>query len=136
MRLSIFFITLCILLCSCTHYVSTGENHPVRVVTRIDILTNTDSTTQKYSYTNNDKMAVILHYLRNLQPDKTTPITPDTFRSDSYEIRLIMSDGSQTVYRQIYDEYLQKNGGRWHSIDRTLGSILPKVLKGMSSDAL
>ena len=135
MRFCILLI-ISILLCGCTHYAPPGENHQVRVVTRIDVLTNTEASTQKHSYTDNEKMEVILYYLRNLQPDKATPITPDTFRSDSYEICLTMSDGSQTIYRQIYDEYLQKNGGRWHSIDRALGGILPKVLDGMSSDGL
>lgn len=136
MRTWIFLLIISLLLSGCTYYAPPGENHPVRVVTRIDVISTEDGFTQNYHYTDNTKMQVILHYLRNLQPDKSTPINPDTFRADAYEIKLTMSDGSQTVYRQIFDEYLQKNGGRWHSIDRTLGAILPKVLDNMTSDRL
>ena len=136
MRAWIYLLIISLLLSGCTYYAPPGENHAARVVTVIDVVSTVDGSTQTYHYTNSYKMQVILHYLRNLHPDRSTPISPDTFRADSYEIKLSLSDGSQTVYRQIFDEYLQKNGGRWQSIDRTLGAILPKVLDNMASDQL
>ncbi len=136
MRRWIFFLIICLLLSGCTYYAPDGENHPVRVVTRIDVISTQEGTLKQFTYTDSKKMKTVLYYLRNLQPDRSTPITPDTFRTDAYEIRLTLSDGTQTVYHQIYDEFLQKNGGQWKSIDRTQGANLPQMLANLPSDAL
>jgi len=123
-------------LSGCTYYAPPGENHPVRVVTRIDVSATQDGQLLQYHYTDTDKMETILQYLRNLKPDRSAPITPDTFRTDAYEIRLTLSDGSQTIYYQIYDEYLQKNGGPWQSIDSTKGAAIQQLLLILPSDSL
>ena len=136
MRIWIYLLLFSMIFSGCTYYAPPGENHSVRVVTAIDVTSTENGITENYHYTDTNKMQVILHYLRNLQPDKVTPIDPESFRTDAYEIRLALSDGTQTTYRQIFDEFLQKNDGRWHSIDRTLGAILPKVLDNMPSDRL
>lgn len=136
MRRWMFFLIICLLVSGCTYYAPHGENHPVRVVKRIDVISTQDGSVTRFCYTDSKKMETVLHYLRNLQPDKYTPITPDTFRTDAYEIRLTLSDGTQTVYHQIYDEFLQKNGGRWKSIDRVQGATLPQMLSIMPSDEL
>lgn len=133
-RLAVIFISL--FLCGCTHYAPPGENHPVRVVTRIDVTGTQEGILRRYSYSTPDKMRAILSYIRSLEPDRFTPITPDTFRSDAYEIVLIQSDGSKTIYHQIYDEYLQKNDGPWQAIDKARGGSLPQLLALLPSDAL
>ena len=131
-----FVILLLYFLTGCTYYAPPGANHPVRVVTRVDVSTTQDGQLLHYHYSETDKMEAILRYLRNLNPDRSTPITPDTFRTDTYEIRLTLSDGTQTVYHQIYDEYLQKNGGQWQSIDSTKGAAIQQLLLILPSDSL
>lgn len=123
-------------LTGCTYYAPPGEDHPVRVVTQIDVAATQAGEIFQFHYTEPEKMQTILQYLRRLEPDQFTPITPDTFRTDAYEICLTLSDGSQTVYHQIYNEYLQKNGGPWQSIDRALAASLPQLLANMPSDTL
>lgn len=118
----------------CTYYAPSGKTHPVRVVTQIDVTATHEGALLEYRYTENEKMEAILHYLRQLKPDHFTPIAADTFRTDAYEIRLTLSDGSNTVYRQIYNEYLQKDQGPWRSIDQTRGGTLLHLLSNMSSD--
>lgn len=127
-------IFFCLLLTGCTYYAPPGENHPVRVVTAIDVTAAQEGSLIRYRYTENEKIGTILQYLRQLAPDQVTPITPDTFRSDAYEIRLTLSDGSQNVYYQIYDEYLQKDNGPWKSIDKAQGATLPQLLAATPSD--
>ena len=136
MRRCIVLLLLVFSLSGCTYYAPPGENHPVRVVTQIDVITTQDGALLQFHYRQPEKMKVILTYLRHLKPSQFKPITPDTFRSDAYEIRLTLSDGSQTVYHQIYDEYLQKNGGPWKSIDRVQGGTLYTMLSNLPSDQL
>lgn len=120
----------------CTYYAPPGENHPVRVVTCIDVVTTQDGELLEFRYTESEKMEAVLSYLRSLEPDQFTPITADTFRTDTYEIRLTLSDGSQTVYHQIYDEYLQEDQGPWRSIDTAQGGTLLQLLINMPSDSV
>lgn len=122
------------MLTGCTYYAPPGENHPVRVVTSVDVTATEQGTLHRFHYKDPEKVQAILGYLRRLNPDFSTPITPDTFRTDAYEIRLNLSDGTQTVYHQIYDEYLQKNGGPWKSIDRVQGGTLLQLLSELPSD--
>lgn len=136
MRRFLIILVVFMLFTGCTHYAPSGENHPVRVVTSIDVSTTENGEILRYHYTATEKMETILKYLRKLNPDQFTPITPDTFRTDAYEIILNLSDGSQTVYHQIYDEYLKKNNGPWQRIDRGQGSALPQLLASLPSDQL
>ena len=136
MRRVLIFIIITLFLCGCTYYAPTGKNHAVRVVTQVDVLSTQGGQLQAYHYTDGEKVQAILSYLRKLSPDRQTPITPDTFRTDAYQIVLTLSDGSQSVYCQIYDEYLQKNSGPWRSIDRVQGAVLPHLLSKLPSDQL
>ena len=130
----LFLILICLILTGCTYYAPPGENHPVRVVTRVDVTVSQEGSLKRFHYRQAEKVGAILGYLRRLKPDQFAPISADTFRTDAYEIRLTLSDGSQSVYHQIYDEYLQKNGGQWQRIDRTQGGSLPKLLSDLPSD--
>lgn len=134
MRRFILLLLLMYLLSGCTYYAPPGQSHSSRVVTSIDVTASENGQLLHYRYTEQQKMGAILNYLRQLDPDVLKPITPDTFRTDAYEIRIQFSDGSQTVYHQIYDQYLKKDNGQWHRIDRIQGSMLQPLLTSLPSD--
>ena len=87
-----------------------------RVVTQIEVQRIHDGQTTVSSYSDPEHMESILTYLRLTEPYVTVLYEPDSFRSDSYTFYVNFSDGTQNVYRQIYRDYLQKNGGRWQRI--------------------
>ena len=130
----LFSILMILSFCGCTHYAPPGKNHPVRVVTQVDVIASSEGKVKQYSYSDEDKIAVVLHYIRKLSPFGQTSITPDTFRTDAYEIVLTMSDGSKIIYHQIYDSYLQKGNGPWQKIETGTAGQLPKLLQILPSD--
>lgn len=130
-----FVILLAILLLGgCSYAAPPGECHGPRVVTAIDVTASMGGELLQYRYTNEEKLRVLLHYLRRVRPGGTVPITPDTFRTDAYRITLNLSDGTRAVYHQLYSDYLQKESGRWHSIDPTHGGALARLLKELPPD--
>lgn len=131
-RIALFLMAL--FLNGCTYAAPPGMEHPSRVICRIDVIASQDGALYRHSYTDPEKMATVMNYLRRVGPDLSTAITPDTFRTDAYRITLSLSDGQQTVYHQIHDSYLQENGGVWHSIDPALGATLPELLWQLPSD--
>ena len=90
---------------------------PDRVVTEIQVTAHRDGGTVEKIYRESDQMKAILDYLRLLDPYHKAAIDPETFRSDTWEIRVCCSDGTSTLYRQIYRDYLQKDNGIWRQID-------------------
>ena len=119
---------LSLLLSGCT-------SHPVRdyrVVTSIHVTVSHNAQVTEHRYTQPEDMHVILNYLRRLDTYAPVDISADTFRSDAFRIVLHCSDGSLTVYHQIADGYLQKNGGQWVKTDPTLASALRRILDSLS----
>ena len=107
--------------------VSTTTPAVNRVVTQIDITVITDDHAQTTTYTDDRQMESILTYLRLTEPMATRQFEPDSFRSSSYTFTIYFSDGTQSVYRQIYHDYLQKNGGRWQRIAARAGLHFPPL---------
>lgn len=103
----------------------------VRVVTEITVTSTHESQLRTQTFTDSKKMGIILNYLRKLDPYTRTDITPDSFRSDAYEIIVSYSDGNYAVYRQIYDQYFQVPDGTWRRIDPGQGGQLLGILGGM-----
>ena len=97
-----------------------------RVVTRIDVTVIHENQSTTATYTGS-QMESILTYLRLTEPTATTQFEPESFRSDTYTFTIYFSDGSQTVYRQIYHDYLQKNGGRWQRIAPKADLLFPPL---------
>ena len=133
MRLLIF-VLVAATLAGCTHYAPPGENHPVRVVTQIEVIALKEGNSYLYKYQKPEKMQIILHYLRQLDPANHPPIAPDTFRSDFYDITLTLSDGSQSVYHLVSNAYLQRDNGSWCSINESVAGMLPQILQSVPSD--
>ena len=103
----------------------------IRFVTEIDVSVIQGGNTFRRKLIDDDDMHSVLNYLRMLDPYTAADLEADTFRTDRYEITVGYSDGSHTVYRQLYDEYLQVNDGAWKKIDPVLGSRLRTILSGL-----
>lgn len=131
-----FFILLAVLLLAgCSYTAPPGENHSPRVVTAVEVTASAEGELFQYRYTGEEKIRAVLHYLRRANPDRSIPITPETFRTDAYRITLYLSDGTKSVYHQLYSNFLQKENGRWHSIDPAHGSALARLLRELPPDA-
>ena len=100
---------------------------PVNVVTEIRVSVVHEGEVSQVSYTDSQTMKAILTYLRVLDPRGKFEFDPDTFRSDTYEFTLCYSDGTQTTYRQIHNEYLQKDDGIWQRISQKAGLLFPAL---------
>jgi len=100
----------------------------IRVVTGIHIAATQDGSTIQKTLTDSAAMHRVLTYLRILDPYITAELEPDTFRTDRYEITVEYSDGNRTVYRQLYDEYLQIDDGDWKKIDPAHGGNLLSIV--------
>ena len=119
---------LLILLCSQLHPgYPTQPPKNVQVVTQIRLQATHDAKTVEKTYTDEESMVAILNYLRLLDPYEQDFIDPSTFRADAYEITLCYSDGTRRTYRQLYDEYLQKDGGPWKKIEGQSGLLFPSL---------
>ena len=130
----ILLIIAALLLSGCSYTAPPGENHGPRVVTSVEIIASSEGELSSYRYTKEEKIRAVMNYLRRAKPDRSVPITPDTFRTDAYRITLYLSDGSQAIYHQLYSDFLQKENGRWHSIDSAHGSALTRILKELPPD--
>lgn len=105
-----------------------------QVVTRIDVTASHDNQIRSYQYTQAEDLHVILNYLRRLETYAPVDISADTFRADAFRIVLHLSDGAQTVYHQIADGYLQKNGGKWMKTDPKFASTFRRILDAHPGD--
>ena len=123
-----FILFICCLAGGC------GRRQPqkgVRVVTSVTVTSTHESQLRTQTFTDSEKMEIILNYLRKLDPYTRTHIAPDSFRSDAYEIIVSYSDGNHSVYRQIYDQYFQVPDGSWRKIDPGHGGQLLGILGDM-----
>ena len=103
-----------------------------QVVTGIDVTVSHNVQISQYQFTRPEDMHVILNYLRQLDTYAPVNISADTFRSDAFRIVLHRSDGTQVMYHQIADGYLQKNDGPWVKTDPRLASALRRILEGLA----
>ena len=119
-------LLLFMLLSGCSPVEYTPRN---RVVTEIEVTVSHDDRVQTRTYHNDIQLRLLLNYLRTLDTYAPVPISPDTFRADAYRIILRRSDGSQSVYHQIADGYLQKDGGPWEKTDSHRAAALLRLLQ-------
>lgn len=124
MRLVAFVLVLLLLFTGCVpHY-----EPAYRVVTAVSVTVSHQAQLRHYRYTDHPRIQAVLNYLRRLKPYAPQDIAPETFRSDAFRIILHRSDGTETVYHQIADGFLQKNGGPWHRVDPAHASSLSRLL--------
>lgn len=135
MKKLIAVFLLAALLCSGCGYhapVATPETH--RVVTGIDITYHYGSILSQLHYTDSQKMSVILHYLRFIDPYGTPQERPEDVSGSDFYIMLTFSDSTQKWYRQHADRYMQVDGGSWKCIDPKKALELSRILCQMESD--
>ena len=127
---------LIILACLLTGCAAKEPPRPAdRVVIAVEVTASLDGELIHRQYENEDKIRTVLHYLRLLAPQRVTPMTPESFRTNAYRITLKMSDGSQVIYHQLHSDYLQKNSGPWKTVDSKVAAQLPKLLKELPGDS-
>ena len=129
-----FILLVAFALGGCSYAAPPGENHGPRVITSIEVTASMDGRLSSYRYTQDKKIRTVMTYLRKATPDRSVSITPDTFRTDAYRITVHLSDGTKKVYHQLYSDYLQKENGRWHSIDPAHGDALSRLLQELPPD--
>lgn len=130
-------ILLTALLCTGCGYhapVATPETH--RVVTGIDITYHDGPILSRLHYTDSQKMSVILHYLRFIDPYGTPQEKPETVAGSDFYIVLTFSDETVKWYRQHANRYLQEGGGSWKCIDPKKALELSRILCQMDSDEI
>ena len=79
-------------------------------------------------------MRAILNYLRWIDPYGKPEADPETTRGSLYRITLHISDGTETVYLQKADQYMQVGEGPWLTIDPNRAKTLHRIVSEMESD--
>ncbi len=133
MKRNFLWLSVCLLPCLLLGCEKSGT---IRVVTGVSITAHTPDSTVQRHYSQDHNISNVLNYLRLLDPYTSVELDPETFRSGDYEIIISYSDGAHTVYRQIYQDYLQKDGGHWKRIDPELGSRLQELIEKIPDDEM
>lgn len=76
-------------------------------------------------FTDESGMKAILNYLRGADLSPPDGQLPLGYRL--YTLTLTHRDGGKTVYEQIDDSWLRKNGGPWRRLDAAQGQKLPRL---------
>lgn len=125
----IMLICFCIIMCGC------GADVPdIRIVTGITVTEYRNGQSVEHTFTQDQKTSFILNYLRILDPYISVPLSPDTFRTDTYRITVTYSDGNSTHYNQIHHNYFQTENGNWKRIDPDIGARLQGILQSLDND--
>lgn len=128
-RLAIFLI-LAIFLGGCAR---SKENTTYRVVTGVEVEYRQADNTILRSYNKPVSMQSILTYIRILKP--YGPVNPAGEPDSFCRITLHYSTGPDSVYIQQGQQYLQKDGGDWESVDTSRASLLYPLLLLLPSDS-
>ncbi len=126
-RIWILF-AICLLLTGCGGKSRTSY----RVVTGVEVAYSRAGDTIHRTYTKQGSMGSILTYLRLLRP--FGPTVPKESFDTSCTIKLQYSDGTDSVYLQQGNRYLQRDGEEWQNIDRSRATLLYPLLLLLPSD--
>lgn len=85
-------------------------------------------------YTEDDKMQLILTYLRLLNPYGQPPEDPETADGPLFEILLHYTGGKSAIYRQKADRYLQTEESPWLCIPPEKAQELSVLLGYLQQD--
>ena len=125
--LSFFF-----LLSGCTREESAAS---FPLVTEISVHYENGTIQGQLSYNDDEKMQLILTYLRLLKPYGQPPEDPETAEGTLFEISLHYADGGSTVYRQKADRYLKSGEEPWLCIPPQKATELSVLLGYLEEDA-
>ena len=105
-----------------------------QIVTEIIVTCETCTEFTHRYYNTHEKMQPILLYLRAVSPGFKPDIDPEPLSDRVICITLQKADGSQKVYRQKADRYLQQDHGAWRKINPEWGATLYRILLENESD--
>ena len=126
-------LLLSALLCGCKRQAAPLEE-PLVFVTQIHIDYEYRQNHLLRSYTDADKMDVILYYLYGLSPHGQPEEDPEQIQGDSCKITVTLSNGQQKIYRQIGSQYLSVDFHPWQTIPQDRGSLLYHLVNHIESD--
>ena len=106
------------------------------VVTRIAVTCQNGPVQTQRSYTSPVKMRAILNYLRWIDPYGVPQEDPEQVDGTLFRIVMIFSDGSEKVYLQKADRYMQIDGAPWKTVDPQKALTLSQILGQMKSDEM
>ena len=134
--LSIFIILLMALaaFASGCHNRSQSPQPTAKVVDSIDVLFENGESRLARQYTAATKMRAILNYLRWITPYGIPKENPDIIQGNTFQIVMHFSDGSEKIYLQKADRYMQIDGKDWQYIDAENARALGKMVEKMESD--
>ena len=110
------------------------ETHPPQLITQIRVAGTAEGQPFEKSFSAPEKLDAIVLLLRQLEPGKPVEITPETFRADGFELTVLCSDGSRTVYRQILHHYLQVDAALFQPIRETPAARLMQLVQELPGD--
>ena len=128
-------ICSCLFLCACNRRPDAVQE-PIVLVTAVDIRYNYKNTQLNRTYTNSDKMDVILYYLYGLEPYGKPDEDPEQIRNDCCHITVHLSNGRSRIYRQQGSRYLSVDFSPWKNISPTRAAVLHHLLRHIESDRI
>ena len=124
---------LSVLLCCCRPQNQTQSAG--RTISDITVTYQSGPQQAKLQYHAPEKMRAILNYLRWIAPYGKPTEDPEQIEGHVFQIVVAFSDGSQKVYLQKADRYMQIDGAQWMVIDPEKAITLNKMVSEMKSDA-
>ena len=138
MKKSIFLICLITVLSAflggCRSQDAAQNTNPV--VTRIAVTCQNGPMQTQRTYTSSTKMRAILNYLRWIDPYGNPQVDPEQVDGILFRIVMVFSDGSEKVYLQKADRYMQVDGAPWKTVDPQKALTLSQILGQMKSDEM
>ncbi|MBO5891269.1 MAG: hypothetical protein J6Q30_00945 [Oscillospiraceae bacterium] len=130
-RIGIFILSILLLLSGCA-----GKDSPSSfpLVTEITVHYENGPVHGQLSYTEDEKMQLILTYLRLLKPYGQPPENPETADGPLFEILLHYSDGGSNIYQQKADRYLKSGEEPWLCIPTQKAMELSVLLGYLEED--
>lgn len=86
------------------------------------------------TYTQTDKIDIILHYLHKLRSTGTPSTDPEQFRGDRCQITVQLSNGQQHIYRLQGDGYLSVDLRPWQTVNSQQASVLYHLVSHIPGD--
>ena len=129
-------LCFCFLLSGCGRRVDDSESPKCRVVTSVDVTFENKPFRMEWHYDSSAKMRAILNYLRWIDPYGNPPVDPEQVDGILFKIVMFFSDGSEKVYLQKADRYMQIDGAPWKVVDPQKALTLSRILGQMNSDVI
>ncbi len=127
-------LCFCILFSGC-HRISNNENVVPDLVRSVSVYYQRKDTTFHRTYTNTQKIDVILYYIYTLSPHGKASQDPESYLGDRCRITVTLTSGKTHIYRQFGAEYFSADHKPWQKIDKSKASVLFHLLAHMESDA-